>query len=71
MIKKLKLMLLQFIILNRLKKVLKLINKKTKVILSIFAGRAADAGKDPVTEFKKIISIARKYNKCRNIVGKC
>ena len=29
-------------------KILKSINKKTKVIISIFAGRAADAGKDPV-----------------------
>ena len=46
---------------KQVEKVLKLINKRTKVILSIFAGRAADAGKDPVTEFKKIISIARKY----------
>ena len=27
------------------KKILKLLNKKTKVIISIFAGRAADAGK--------------------------
>ena len=30
------------------KKILKMINKKSKVIISIFAGRAADAGKDPV-----------------------
>ena len=28
-------------------RILKLINKKTKVIISIFAGRAGDAGKDP------------------------
>ena len=34
-------------------KILKLINKKTKVIISIFAGRAADTGIDPVPEFKK------------------
>ena len=32
-------------------KILKLINKKTKVIISIFAGRAGDTGKDPVPEF--------------------
>src|SRR5210317_1223877 len=32
-------------------KILKAINKKTKVIISIFAGRAGDAGKDPVPEF--------------------
>ena len=38
------------------KKILKKINKKTKVIISIFAGRSADTGKDPVPEFKKSIS---------------
>ncbi|WP_440928127.1 transaldolase family protein [Candidatus Pelagibacter sp.] len=43
------------------KKILKLINKKTKVIISIFAGRAADTGKDPLPEFKKSISLAKKY----------
>ena len=42
-------------------KILKLINKKTKVIISIFAGRAGDTGKDPVPEFKKSISMAKKY----------
>ena len=36
-------------------KILKVINKKTKVIISIFAGRAADTGKDPVPEFVKSI----------------
>jgi transaldolase len=42
-------------------KILKLINKKTKVIISIFAGRAADTGKDPVPEFKKSIAMAKKF----------
>ena len=42
-------------------KILKLINKKTKVIISIFAGRAGDAGKDPIPEFKKSLSITKKY----------
>ena len=42
-------------------KILKMINKKTKVIISIFAGRAADAGKDPVPEFLKSIKIAKKF----------
>ena len=42
-------------------KILKLINKKTKVIISIFAGRAGDTGKDPVPEFKKSIEIAKKF----------
>ena len=42
-------------------KILKLVNKKTKVIISIFAGRAGDTGKDPVPEFKKSIAIAKKF----------
>ena len=42
-------------------KILKLINKKTKVIISIFAGRAGDTGRDPVPEFKKSISLAKKF----------
>ena len=46
---------------NQTKKILKKINKKTKVIISIFAGRAADTGKDPVPEFKESIQIAKKY----------
>ena len=46
---------------NQTKKILKLINKKTKVIISIFAGRAGDTGKDPIPEFKKSILLAKKF----------
>jgi transaldolase len=46
---------------NQTKKILNKINKKTKVIISIFAGRAADTGKDPVPEFKKSILLAKKF----------
>ena len=42
-------------------KILKLINKKSKVIISIFAGRAGDTGKDPIPEFKKSILLAKKF----------
>ncbi|MGL3827271.1 transaldolase family protein [Candidatus Pelagibacter communis] len=42
-------------------KILKVINKETKVIISIFAGRAGDAGKDPIPEFKKSIILAKKF----------
>ena len=42
-------------------KILKQINKKTKVIISIFAGRAGDTGKDSLPEFKKSIKMARKF----------
>ena len=43
------------------KQILKKINKKTKVIISIFAGRMADSGKDPIPQFRESIRIAKKY----------
>jgi len=46
---------------NQTRKILNKINKKTKVIISIFAGRAGDAGKDPVPEFTKSIKMAKKF----------
>ena len=46
---------------NQTAKILKKINKKTKVIISIFAGRASDTGKDPVPEFKKSVLMSRNY----------
>ncbi len=46
---------------NQTKRILKVINKKTKVIISIFAGRAGDVGKDPVPEFIKSIKLAKKF----------
>ncbi len=42
-------------------KILKQINKKTKVIISIFAGRAGDVGKDPVPEFVRSIKMAKRF----------
>ena len=43
------------------KQILSKIDKKTKVIISIFAGRMADAGKDPVPEFVKSLKISKKF----------
>jgi len=43
------------------KKILNRINKKTKVIISIFAGRMSDVGKDPIPEFRKSIKISKKF----------
>ena len=43
------------------KQILKYINKKTKVIISIFAGRMADTGKDPIPHFKESIKISKKH----------
>ena len=41
-------------------KIYKNLNKKTKSIISIFAGRMADKGKDPLPIFKKSVSLTRK-----------
>ena len=41
--------------------ILKNINKKNKVIISIFAGRMADVGKDPLPEFKKSIQYSKSF----------
>ncbi len=43
------------------KKILQSINKKTKIIISIFAGRAGDTGKDPIPEFKKSLLMSKKF----------
>ena len=41
--------------------ILKKLNKKTKSIISIFAGRMADKGKDPIPVFKKSIKLVKNY----------
>ena len=46
---------------SQTKKILRVINKKTRVIISIFAGRSADTGKDPIPEFEKSIKLAKKF----------
>ena len=59
--KKIKLNITAVYTAKQTKMILKNINKETKVIISIFAGRMADVGKDPVIEFKKSIKIAKKF----------
>ena len=46
---------------DQTKKILKVVNKKTKIIISIFAGRAGDTGKDPIPQIKKSILLFKKY----------
>ena len=41
--------------------IFKNLNKNTKSIISIFAGRMADKGKDPIPVFKKSIKLVKKY----------
>ena len=43
------------------KKIISCIDKKTKVIISIFAGRASDSGNDPIPQIKKSIKLSKKF----------
>ena len=43
------------------KEILRNIDKKTKVIISIFAGRMGDAGKDPIPQIKESIKISKNF----------
>ena len=43
------------------RRILKNINKENKVIISIFAGRSADAGKDPIPEIISSIKLAKRF----------
>ena len=47
--------------LNQTKKIFKEIGKKTPIIISVFAGRLADAGVDPKVEILKHIKIFRNF----------
>lgn len=46
---------------DQTRKILTCLNKKTKTIISIFAGRASDTGKDPIPEFKRSISLSKSF----------
>ena len=45
---------------SQVQNIYKNLNKKTKSIISIFAGRMSDKGKDPLPIFKKSISLTKK-----------
>jgi len=62
--KKIKLNITAIYSFEQVKKVFKCLDKKTKSIISIFAGRMADKGKDPLPTFKKSIALV---NKNKNI----
>ena len=49
---------------TQVKKIFKCLNKKSKSIISIFAGRMADKGIDPIPVFKRSISLTKN---CKNI----
>ena len=47
----------------QLKKINQCLDNKTKSIISIFSGRMADTGKDPVPIIKKAVNITKNKNK--------
>ena len=59
--KKIKLNITAVYTAKQTEQILKKINKKTKVIISIFAGRMADVGKDPISEIKNSLRLAKNF----------
>ena len=50
---------------EQVRKIIKYINKNSNVIISIFAGRMADVGKDPVPIMRKSVKITKKFRKVK------
>ena len=46
---------------SQVKKIIKNINKNSKTIISIFSGRMADVGKDPLPIIKKSVNLTKKF----------
>ena len=50
---------------NQVKKIVKCLNKNSHSIISIFSGRMADVGKDPVPIIQKSVKITKKMKKIK------
>jgi len=50
---------------GQVKKIIKCVNKKSETIISIFSGRMADAGKDPIPIIKHSVKAAKKFKKIK------
>ncbi len=61
--KKIKLNITAVYTLSQVKKIYKCLDNKTKSIISIFSGRMADAGKDPLPIMKKAIQVTKHKRK--------
>ena len=59
--KKIKLNITAVYTTNQVKKIIKIINKKSKTIISIFSGRMGDVGKDPVPIIKESVRLTKKF----------
>ena len=60
-LKKIKLNITAVYSFEQVKKILSCLNKNSKSIISVFAGRMADKGIDPLPIFKKSLSLSKKY----------
>ena len=58
--KKIKLNITAVYTVSQVKKILKKINKNSKIIISIFSGRMADVGKDPVPIIKESVRLTKR-----------
>lgn len=56
---------------NQVKDVLSVLNKDTPAIISIFAGRIADAGVDPIGIMKEAIELSMEYPKVEILWASC
>ena len=61
--KKIKLNITAVYTIAQVKKINKCLDNKTKSIISIFSGRMADVGKDPVPIIKKAVQMTNRKNK--------
>ncbi len=61
--KKIKLNITAVYTINQVKKINRCLDNKTKSIISIFSGRMADVGKDPIPIIKKAVRMTRSKNK--------
>ena len=50
---------------SQTKRIIRNLNKETKSIISIFAGRMSDVGKDPVPIFEECVKLSKKYSKIK------
>ena len=48
---------------SQVRKIIACVNKKTNIIISIFAGRIGDAGKDPIPVIKESVKLTKKLKK--------
>jgi len=56
---------------DQVRQVIKVLNKDSETIISIFAGRIADTGRDPSLTIKKSVVATKKYKKIQILWASC